>query len=78
MSADLWGAVNTIIVPNRDDCISNVGDGSDGVKGEGGDDNSAMPPPPPPPLVLLVVVVVIDDTSLLPTVAPIDDGIHSL
>jgi hypothetical protein len=33
MSADLWGTVNTVVVPNCDDCNVDIGDGSGGVKG---------------------------------------------
>jgi hypothetical protein len=48
MSADLWGMVNTIVVPNGDDYNADGGDGSGGVKGGEGDDDSAVPPPPTP------------------------------
>ncbi len=67
--------MNTVVVPNNNDCNTDVGDGSSGIKGGKGDDNSAVPPPPPPPHVVLVIVVVFDATSLLPAVAPVDRGI---
>jgi hypothetical protein len=48
MSADLWGMVITVVVPNSEDCNVDVGDGFGGIKGGGGDDDSVVPPPPPP------------------------------
>jgi hypothetical protein len=75
MSADLWGTVNTVVIPNCDYCNAKVGDGSGSAKGGGGDDDLAVPLPPPPPLVVLVVIVVFDASSLLPAVATIDSGI---
>jgi hypothetical protein len=76
MSADLWGSVNTITVPNCDYCNAEVGDGSGGAKGGGGNDDSAVPlPPPSPPLVVLIVVVLFDASSLLPAMATVNRGI---
>ncbi len=67
--------VNTIIIPNGNNCNADIGNSSGGIKGGGGNDNSVVPPPPPPPLVLLVIIVVFDATSLLPAVAPINHEI---
>jgi hypothetical protein len=39
MSADLWGTVNTVVVPNVNKCIADVGDSSGGIEGGGGDDD---------------------------------------
>ncbi len=75
MLADLWGTVNTIIFPNGNNCIADVGDGSSSIEGGGGKDDSAVPRLLPPALVVLVVVVVFNATSLLPTMAPVDRGI---
>ncbi len=76
MLADLWGTVNTVVIPNDDDCIADVGDGSGGVEGGGGNNDLAVPPDSStPPLVVLVVVVIFDATSLLPAGAPVDCGI---
>jgi hypothetical protein len=73
MLVDFWGMVNTIIIPNGNNCITDVGNGSGGVKGGGGNDIlTVSPPPPSPPLVLLVIVIVFNATSLLPAVAPVD------
>ncbi len=36
MLSDLWGMVNTIVVPNGDDYNADVGDSSGGIKGEEG------------------------------------------
>jgi hypothetical protein len=47
MLADLWGTENTIAVPNGNNCIADVGNGSGGIEGGGGDDDLAVPPPPP-------------------------------
>jgi hypothetical protein len=49
MSLNLWGVVNTVIVPNCNYCNAEVGDGSGKPKGGGGNNDSAVPPPPPPP-----------------------------
>ncbi len=74
--ADLWGMVNTVVLPNCNNCNADVGDGSSGIKGGGGNNDSAGPLPlPPPPPVVLVIVVVFDASSLLPTVAPVNRGI---
>jgi hypothetical protein len=73
MLADLWGMVNTIIIPNGNDWNADIGNGSSSIKGGGGDNDLAVPPPPPPPLVVLVVIVaVFDATSLLPAMAPVN------
>ncbi len=72
MLADLWGMVNTLIVPNCNYCNVEVGDGSGDAKGGGVNNNLAVPPPPPPPLVELVVVILFDASFLLPAVATVN------
>ncbi len=68
--------VDTVVVPNYDDCNEDVGDGSGDIEGGGGD-KLVVPHllPPPPLLVVLVDVVVFNASSLLPAVAPINRGI---
>jgi hypothetical protein len=72
--ADLWGTVNTIIIPNGDNCNANIGNGSGGIKG-GGATTTRQCPHLLPSLVVLVIVIVFDATSLLPTMAPANCGI---
>jgi hypothetical protein len=83
MLADLWWMVNTIVVPNSDDCNTDVGNSSGSIKRGGRDYDLVVPPLRmtrwcpcllPPPLVLLVIVI-FNATSLLPTMAPVNRGI---
>jgi hypothetical protein len=48
MSADLWGVVNAIVLPNCDDYNADIGDGSGGIKGGEGNNDSVVPLPSPP------------------------------
>ncbi len=78
MSADLWGMVNAIVLPNSDDYNADVGDSSSGIKGGEGDDDSAVPLPPPPPpswYSSSLSSLMPTPSSLLPAVAPVNRGI---
>ncbi len=74
--ADLWGMVNTVVVPNCNYCNVEVALSSGSANGGGGDDDSVVPPPPPPlPLLVLIIILVFDASSLLPAVVTVDRGI---